>query len=104
VAESRRLPSVVEADEVDQAALPGAERGQIRRYGRFDLVVVQLARSDRMQPRQVQRTQVGCGQLGPHADDRSQQAVTVLVEEVVVTVAVPNDRDDDVSAVGPCRR
>jgi hypothetical protein len=93
---------VIEPDEVDQAALPGAEHRQIRRYGRLDLIVVHVTFGDRMQPRQTQRPQVAGSQLGADTDDRPEAAVAILVEEVAIAVAA--DRDDDISAGGPRRR
>lgn len=54
---------LVEADEVHQAAQRRVQDGQIRWDGWFDLVVVDLAGSDRVQPGQVQQAEVARGEV-----------------------------------------
>src|SRR5262249_43921996 len=92
---------LVEPDEIGQAALPRGQCGQIHRHRRLGLVVVPLALPGPAQPRQIQRPQVPGGELGPDTDNRPQQPVTVLVEEVVVAITVTGNGQNDVAAAPP---
>jgi hypothetical protein len=73
---------LVEADEVDEAAERRVQGGQVRRDGWFDLVIVEFAGPDRVQPGQVEEAQVAGGEVGAGADDRGESSLAVLLDPV----------------------